>query len=395
MAVSDKIRQAMEQGSFIRRMFEEGAALKREHGAENVFDLSLGNPVMEPPNAFVDELKRLANEPVPGMHRYMSNAGYDETREAVAKQLAAETGVRLTRNQVVMTCGAAGALNVVLKTILNPGEEVVLFSPFFVEYVNYIDNHGGVTRIVPTGDGFLPEPDTLEQAVTEKTRAVLINSPNNPTGVVYGGDLLKQVGQVLRKKENQYGGQIYLLSDEPYKKIIYDGLKYPSPLPHHPRSIVVTSHSKDLALAGERIGYIAINPDCADVAELMNGFIYCNRTLGFVNAPALIQRIVTRLQSVTVDIADYQRKRDFLYRSLTEMGYEMLKPQGAFYMFPRTPIPDDVAFIRELAQFLVLAVPGSGFGTPGYFRIAYCVDDRTLEGSLDGFRRAAQKYGLA
>ena len=394
MAISDKIRQNMAKGSWIRRMFEEGAVLKQKHGAENVFDLSLGNPIVEPPDEFTQELKRLAENPLPGMHRYMPNAGYPEVREAVALQLSSETGVKLAMNNVVMTCGAAGALNVVLKTILNPGEEVILFAPYFVEYNNYVDNHNGVTKILPTDEQFLPRLDDLEAAIGAKTKAVLINSPNNPTGVVYSENLLHQMGLLLQRKEKQYGTQIFLISDEPYRKLIYDGLTYPSPLNHHSQSIIVASHSKDLALPGERIGYIAVHPEYSQLEDLMNGFIFCNRILGYVNAPALMQHIVARLQSVTVSIAEYQQKRDFLYKHLTGMGYSLVKPQGAFYMFPRTPIEDDVAFVKELQQFLVLTVPGSGFGTPGHFRLAYCVDDHTLEGSIDGFRKAAQKYNL-
>jgi len=394
MPISEKIRQNMAQGSWIRRMFEEGAALKQKFGAENVFDLSLGNPTVEPPAEFVQELRRLAENPLPGMHRYMPNAGYPETREAVAAQLSAETGIKLNLNNVIMTCGAAGALNVVLKTILDPGEEVILFAPYFVEYINYIDNHNGVTRILPTDEGFMPGIEELEAAISAKTKAVLINSPNNPTGVVYSEELLQQMGQVLQHKEKEYGKQIFLLSDEPYRKLIYEGLKYPSPLNHHPQSIAITSHSKDLALPGERIGYIAMHPDCAQLEELMNGLIYCNRILGYVNAPALMQHIVRHLQSVTVSVAEYQQKRDFLYQHLVNSGYSLIKPQGAFYMFPRSPIADDVAFVKELQQFMVLTVPGSGFGTPGFFRIAYCVDDRALEGSIEGFQKVAKKFKL-
>ncbi len=391
MSISDKVQKSMAQGSWIRRMFEEGASLKRQYGEENVFDLSLGNPEMEPPAEFREELKRLVEKPLPGMHRYMANAGYPETRAAVAEQLSLETGIKFTMNDVVMTCGAAGAMNVVLKTVLNKGDEVIIFAPFFPEYINYVDNHGGVTRIMPTDEQFMPKLDILETNIGAKTRAVLINSPNNPTGVVYSEGLLRQLGQLLREKEVQYGTQLFLISDEPYRRIIYDGLKYPFPLLHHPQSIIATSHSKDLALPGERIGYIAVNPECSQREELVNGLIYCNRTLGYVNASALMQRIVSRLQAVTVSVAEYQRKRDFLYGHLSEMGYSMVKPQGAFYLFPKTPLEDDVAFVRELQQWQVLAVPGSGFGSPGHMRISYCVNDRTLGGSLEGFRKAAEK----
>jgi aspartate aminotransferase len=394
MSVAAKIKTGMAEGSWIRRMFEEGNALKQKYGAANVYDLSLGNPIVEPPPEFHRELKRLADNPIPGMHRYMENAGYAETRSAVALNLANETGLKFTGNDIVMTIGAAGALNVALKTILNPGDEVIILSPFFVEYLNYVDNQGGVSKIVPTDTGFMPDIARIETAINLRTRAIILNSPNNPTGVVYGEKILSELGRAIRKKEWQFGTAIYLLSDEPYRKIIYDGLKYPQVLLHHPRSIVVTSHSKDLALPGERIGYIAVHPDCDDKQELVNGLIYCNRVLGYVNAPALMQHLVRHLQTVTVSISDYQRKRDYLYTNLTAMGYKVNKPQGAFYFFPRSPVEDEVTFIRELQEFKVLAVPGRGFGMPGYFRISYCVDDHTIEGSLDGFRKAAKKYNL-
>jgi aspartate aminotransferase len=394
MSISDNVLIRMEQGSWIRKMFEEGANLKRQYGEENVFDLSLGNPVVEPPVEFVQELRRLAENPLPGMHRYMANAGYAETRAAVAKQLTGETGTKFTMDDIVMTCGASGAMNVVLKTILNPGEEVVVFAPYFVEYDNYIDNQGGVSRILPTDEQFIPRLDLLEPSITAKTKAVIVNSPNNPSGVVYGEDLIHRLGVLLGEKESQYGTQIFLISDEPYRKIIYDGLKYPPVFPHHPDSIALTSHSKDLALPGERIGYVAANPGCGHHDELMTGLIFCNRVLGYVNAPALMQHAVRNLQEVTVSVAEYQRKRDFLYGHLTEMGYSVTKPQGAFYMFPKSPLEDDVAFVKKLQQRNVLTVPGMGFGSPGYFRISYCVNDATLEGSLDGFRQAALESNL-
>lgn len=394
MSVAKELRKSMEAGSWIRRMFEEADALKQRYGAENVFDLSIGNPVMEPPPEFKRELRKLAEHPLPGMHRYMANAGYPETRAAVAEQLSLETDLKLTMAEVVMTCGAAGALNVVLKTLLNPGEEVILLAPYFVEYANYVANHGGVARVLPTDEQFLPRLDALEAAIGAKTRAVIINSPNNPTGVVYDEDLLHQMGELLGKKEAQHGTEIFLISDEPYRKLIYDGRKYPPPLCHHPRSIIVTSHSKDLALPGERIGCIAVNPEYDQRDELVNGFIFCNRTLGFVNAPALMQHIIRHLQAVTIPVAEYQQKRDFLYDHLIRLGYSVIKPQGAFYMFPKSPLEDDVAFVRELQQYRVLTVPGRGFGTPGYFRISYCVDDGTLEGAITGFQKAAQKFKL-
>ncbi len=373
-------------------MFEEGIELKRQFGDENVFDLSLGNPVIQPPQEFFDELRRIANDPAPGIHRYMPNAGYAETRAAVAEQLSTETGLDFTADEIVMTCGAGGALNVVLKTLLDPGDEVVIFSPFFVEYHFYADNHGGSCRAVPPDENFLPDMQALRDSLNERTRAVLINSPNNPTGVLYSAEVLDEICSLIREAEAEHGREIFLVSDEPYRKLLYDSLEYPHIFHHHQRSIVATSHSKDLALPGERIGYIAAHPDYEDKSELADGLVFCNRTLGFVNAPALMQHIVRALQSVSVDIDEYQRKRDFLYDSLTQMGYNMVKPQGAFYMFPASPTPDDVEFVAALQEHKVLVVPGRGFGLPGYFRISYCLDDHTLEGALPGFAAAIEAY---
>jgi aspartate aminotransferase len=394
MSISDSVRKSMEQGSWIRRMFEEGTALKQQYGEENVFDLSLGNPVMEPPVEFHQKLRKLAENPLPGMHRYMENAGYAETRAAVAKQLSLEAGINFTEDDIIMTCGAAGALNVVLKTILNQEDEVIIFAPYFPEFVNYIDNHGGITRVLPTDEQFVPRLDVLETAIGSKTTAVLINSPNNPSGAVYSDDFLHQLGELLNDKGKKYGKQIFLINDEAYRNIIYDGMKCPCVWPHYEQSITVTSHSKDLALPAERIGYIAVHPNFNQRKELVDGLIHCNRILGYVNAPALMQHLVRQLQGVTVSIAEYQRKRDFLYGHLTEMGYSIVKPRGAFYMFPKLPQDDDVAFVRELHQQLVLTVPGRGFGSPGHFRLSYCTDDRTLEGSLAAFQKVAQKFNL-
>ncbi len=395
MSVSERIKKGMEKGSWIRRMFEEGIAMKQQYGKENVFDLSLGNPVMEPPAEFVRELRRVVQNPFPGMHGYMENAGYPETRAAVAAQLTQETGVKLTLKDVIMTCGAAAAINVAFKTILNEGDEVILFIPWFVDYHNYVENNGGVAKCIPTDEQFLPRLDALEAGIGPRTKALLINSPNNPTGVVYGESLIRQMAELLRQKEAQYGTAIFIVSDEPYRKIIFDGLQYSSPLNHHRHSIIATSHSKDLSIAGERIGYIALHPDCEHHDELMQGFTFCNRTLGFINAPALMQNVVRHLQQVTVPVAEYQRQRDFIYGHLVDMGYSVVKPQGAFYIFPKCPLADDVAFVYELQrEHHVLTVPGVAFGAPGYFRLVYCVDDRVLECSLPGLEKVAKKYHL-
>tara|TARA_B100001123_G_scaffold81122_2_gene92333 strand:- start:729 stop:1910 length:1182 start_codon:yes stop_codon:yes gene_type:complete len=392
MPVSKKIRNFMEQGSWIRKMFEEGISLKRQYGDENVFDLSLGNPVIDPPEEFFTKLKSIADSPITGMHRYMPNAGLVETREAVAGQLVDETQITFTADEIIMTCGAGGALNVVMKTLMDPGDEFVIFAPFFVEYHFYADNHGGSCKVVPPDQNFLPDIDAFRDSITPMTRGVLINSPNNPTGVLYSSDVLENLCEIIRQKEKEYGTEIYLVSDEPYRRIIFDQLEYPHIFDHHQRSIVATSHSKDLALPGERIGYIAIHPECPDKEEIIDGMVFCNRTLGFVNAPALAQHLVASLQSVTVDVSLYERKRDFLYSELIEMGYSVVRPQGAFYMFPKAPIEDDVEFVDTLKEERVLAVPGTGFGLPGYFRLSYCLNDETIEGALPGLKRAIAQY---
>jgi aspartate aminotransferase len=394
MTISRKLQQQMVDGGWIRRMFEEGIALKKKYGERNVYDLSLGNPVIEPPDELHREFRRWVNSPSPGMHRYMPNAGYPETRAAVAEHLSATSGLAFTQNEIVMTCGAAGGLNVVLKTVVEAGDEVVIFSPYFVEYVYYIDNHGGIPRIVPTDNQFIPDLKILEENITPKTRAVLLNSPNNPTGVVYSHDILRGIAELLGRKQLEYGREVFLICDDIYRKLVYDGVECPHVFQYHSATIVATSNSKDLAVPGERIGYIAVNPQYDAREELVNGLIFCNRILGFVNAPALMQHVVQTLQDVSVDVGQYERKRDLLYSNLVEVGYAIVKPRGAFYIFPKSPIEDDVAFVRELQKHNVLVVPGKGFGAPGYFRISYCVEDWVIEGSLPGFRAVAREFGL-
>ena len=394
MPVSDKVRGFMEQGGWIRRMFETGIQLKAQFGEDKVFDLSLGNPVVEPPEEFRRELLRLAQNPIPGMHRYMPNNGYPETRQAVAEGLKSETGLPFDGSHIVMTCGAAAALNVTLKTILNPGDEVLILAPYFVEYVYFIDNHGGTAVIVPTGPEFQPDLGAIGAAVTSRTRAIIINSPNNPSGAVYPAESLQSLGELLLAKQAEHGSEIFIISDEPYRRIIYDGLVYPQVFPHYANTIVVNSHAKDLALPGERIGYIAVNPAYAGGEELADGLTFCNRSLGFVNAPALMQHVIRALTGVSVDVTDYQRKRDYMYARLSDLGYSVTKPQGAFYLFPKAPDDDDVAFVQVLQEWNVLAVPGRGFGSPGYFRLSYCMEDRVLEGAMDGLAQAARRYGL-
>ncbi len=390
MAISQKVQGFIERSSWIRKMFEEGAALRQRFGEENVFDFTLGNPSVEPPEALKQELLDLAQNPQPGMHRYMNNAGYEATRAAVADVLAKKSALPVTSNQVIMTCGAGGALNVVLKTILNPGEEVIILAPYFVEYKFYIDNHGGRTVEVWTDrDTFQPDLAALEAAIGPMTRAIILNSPNNPTGVIYPRQTLEAIGDLLERKEKELGRQIYAISDEPYARLSYDGLEVPCIFNCVRNSVIATSHSKDLALPGERIGYLAASPQMNELKLFMEGAIFCNRVLGFVNAPALMQRLVTNLQHESVDVAEYQAKRDLLYDHLSDLGFEMVKPQGGFYFFPRSPLADDVAFVKQAQQHNILLVPGAGFGAPGFFRIAYCVDLALIERSLPAWDRLA------
>ena len=395
MAIALKIESFIESASWIRKMFEEGERLRKIHGADSIYDFTLGNPNIEPPPEFTEALRALAVHPLPGMHRYMSNAGYAESREAVAELLAEASGLEVTGNNIIMTCGASGALNVALKTILNPGEEVIILAPFFVEYKFYIDNHGGVPRVVWTDrETFQMDIQAIEAAIGEKTRAIIINTPNNPTGAVYPAASLERLGKMLQRKERELGRQIYVIADEPYARITYDGVIAPNIFPYVDNAVIVTSHSKDLALPGERIGYLAANPAMTHVEMFMEGAVFVNRALGFVNAPALMQRLVAKLQRVSVDIVQYQEKRDILYHYLTEMGFRMARPAGAFYLFPHSPLGDDIEFVRMAQRHHILVVPGAGFGAPGYFRIAYCVDKGMIERSLPAWRELAKEAGI-
>jgi aspartate aminotransferase len=395
MPIATKIAGFIERASWIRKMFEEGEKLRQQHGADKVFDFTLGNPDVEPPAEFSAELRRLAKDPVPGMHRYMNNAGYEETRGAVAEILAEASGLPVTAGHVVMTCGAGGGLNVVLKTILNPGEEVIILTPYFVEYKFYIDNHGGVPREVWTDrETFQLDIPAIAAAINAKTRGIIICSPNNPTGVIYPAEALEALGDMVRLKERELERQIYVISDEPYSRIAYDGKHVPNIFSYVDTSVIVTSHSKDLALPGERIGYLAVNPGMKGAAKFMEGAVFSNRVLGFVNAPALMQRLVAKLQRVSVDVEDYRVKRDILYNALTELGFNVVKPDGAFYLFPKSPLADDVEFVRIAQRHNLLLVPGAGFGAPGYFRIAYCVERKMIERSLTAWRNLARELGI-
>ena len=373
-------------------MFEEGARLKAEHGAENVFDFSLGNPNLPPPAIFREVLKNTVMSLADTDHGYMPNTGYPHVRRSVAEYLSREQQVPVSENHVIMTCGAAGALNVILKAILDPGDEVITPSPCFVEYQFYVDNHGGILKTVSTKPDFSLDINAIHSAINEKTKAVLINSPNNPTGQVYSKKSLDELGTLLKNKGKRLNRTLYLISDEPYRKIVYEGHTVPSIFKSYNESIIATSYSKDISIPGERIGYLAVHPEASSNRDLMEGMALANRILGFVNAPALMQRIVASLQGFSVDVSAYARKKDILCNGLADCGYDFVEPPGAFYLFPKTPIPDDVTFVKQLQKELILTVPGSGFGGPGHFRIAFCVDDETIINALPGFKRTMEKF---
>jgi aspartate aminotransferase len=392
MTIAKKIEVTLEKSSWIRKMFEEGARLKQEHGAQNVYDFSLGNPNVEPPESFKTALKETVDSIGEMGHAYMPNTGYPNVRKAVANYMSTEHGSPITENEVTMTCGAAGALNVILKAITDPGDEIITPAPYFVEYNFYADNHGATLKPVSTKSDFTLDMDAISSAINEKTKAIIINSPNNPTGQIYSLESLKELGTLLEKMGEKYTKTIYLISDEPYRKIVYDGHSVPSIFACYKESIIATSYSKDLSIPGERIGFVAVNPEASFKQELSGGIALANRILGFVNAPALIQRVIATIQGECVNVSAYARKRELLCNGLADCGYEFITPPGAFYLFPKTPIKDDVKFVQSLQEELILAVPGSGFGCPGYFRIAFCVEDKTIENSMPGFKKVMEKY---
>jgi len=392
MTISKKIDAFMTKSSWIRKMFEEGTRLKAEHGAENVFDFSLGNPNLPPPDKFNEVLRDTVDSCGLGDHCYMPQSGYPQVCHSVAEYLTREQDVPVSNTDVIMTCGAAGALNVMLKALLDPGDEVITPTPCFVEYMFYVDNHGGVLKMVPTHSDFTLDLEALEKAITPKTKALIVNSPNNPTGQIYSEESLKALGDLLTRKGRELGRTLYLLSDEPYRKIIFDDANVPSIFKCYPESVIGTSYSKDISIPGERIGFAAVNPAATHRDSLMAGMTLTNRILGYVNAPALMQRVVACMQGLSVDIGEYKRKRDLLCDGLADCGYEFTKPAGAFYLFPRTPIEDDVTFVRALQEELILVVPGSGFAGPGHFRIAFCCDDNTIINAMPGFKKVMEKF---
>lgn len=388
MTVSRYIEESVKNASFIRKMFEQGMVLKKKIGAENVFDFSLGNPDLEPPKEFFNVILDFMKAPQKGMHGYMPNAGFPEVREAVAEKISKEQESKVPASHVIMTCGAAGGMNVIFKTILDPGDEVIVPRPCFVEYGFYIKNHGGEMVLVESAKDFTLNISAIEKAITKKTRAVLITSPNNPTGRVYPESQIQKLGELIQQAGKDR--PIYLIADEPYREIVYDGVKVPSIFRHCTHSIIATSFSKTLSIPGERIGYVAVNPSMHDSETILSGLVFSNRILGFVNAPALMQRVVAKLVNVSVPIEVYKKRRDIFYNGLVDAGYDVVKPEGAFYLFCKSPISDDTSFVNHILKYNILVVPGSGFAGPGYFRIAYCTDEDTIIRSLPSFKKALQ-----
>lgn len=388
MAISRYIHDSIEKSSWIRKMFEEGTRLKTKFGAENVYDFSLGNPDIAPPEKFFDVLAHMISSRETGKHGYMPNAGFPDVNTIIADKVSREHGITLWPSHIVMTCGAAGGMNVVLKTILNPGDEVIAIKPYFVEYGFYVQNHGGTLVLTDSNDDFSLNIENIKNAITSKTKAIIINSPNNPTGRIYPEEDIRALSVMLKEKSS--ASPVYIISDEPYRDIIYDNSTVPSVLAHYDDSFVITSYSKTLSVPGERIGYIAANPKCSDIQEVMAGLVLSNRILGFVNAPALMQRAVALLVEESVDVDAYRRRRDLFVRGLKSAGYVFPVPEGAFYIFCKSPIKDDVAFVQHLVKYNILAVPGVGFGGPGYFRLAYCVPEDVISRAIPKFKEAIE-----
>lgn len=394
--ISNKMAGLVKNSSVIRAMFEEGKRLAGIYGAENVYDFSLGNPSVEPPAQIKEALLQVIETESPNLvHGYMNNSGYEDVRKQIAESLNQRFGTDFHRDNIIMTVGAAGGLNVILKTLLNPGDEVVTFAPFFGEYRNYVSNYDGIlVAVSPDTKSFQPNLEEFEARLSARTKAVIINSPNNPTGVIYSKETILRLAQILNRKQKEYGTSIYLISDEPYRELAYDDVEVPYLTKYYGNTIVGYSFSKSLSLPGERIGYLVIPKEADDSDELVAAANVATRILGFVNAPSLMQRAVAKCLDVKVDVEIYNRNRDLLYNSLLSYGYQCVKPQGAFYLFVKALEEDDKAFAAAAKSHNILIVPGSSFGCPGYCRIAYCVDYDMIERALPGFKNLAEEYGL-
>ena len=392
--ISKYLHEKASGSSAIRKMFEEGKILAAKYGKENVFDYSLGNPIVYPPQEVNDAIESILKEYKPGeIHGYMNNSGYEDVRATLAAYENETKGCNVEAKHLVMTCGAAGGLNVAFKTLLDPGDEIITFAPYFTEYNNYATNAGGVLKVVPVDyDTFQPDLKGLEEMITEKTRIVLINSPNNPSGVIYKEDYIKGIAEILEKKQEAYGHSIVLISDEPYREIYYTDDPIPYILNYYRNSMVIYSYSKSLSLPGERIGYITVNPEIDDVDQLMVALNVANRILGFVNAPSMFQRVAAAVAGKTVDINFYRKNRDTLYEFMKGLGFKIVDPDGTFYLLVKAPIEDEVAFCNKAKEYNLLLVPARGFGCPGYFRMSYCIPYENVVASLDAIKKLMENY---
>lgn len=392
--ISDKMTEFVKGSSAIRAMFEEGKKMAQQYGAENVYDFSLGNPNVPAPKAVNDTIKEiLDNEDSVFIHGYMNNSGYEDVRNAIALSLNKRFGMSFDENNIIMTVGAAGGLNVMMKTLLNPGDEVIAFAPYFGEYRSYVGNYDGKLVVIsPDTENFQPKFHEFEEKITDRTRAVIINNPNNPTGVVYSEETMKKLSEIMERKQKQFGTDIYLISDEPYRELVYDGVTVPYPAKYYRNTIIGYSYSKSLSLPGERIGYLAIPSEISDFENVSAAANVATRILGFVNAPSLMQRVVAKCVDEEVDITPYNKNRELLYNSLKEYGFECVKPQGAFYLFVKSPAEDEKLFVDAAKKHNILIVPGSSFACPGYVRLAYCVAYDTIKNSLPGFKALAQEF---
>lgn len=394
--ISEKMKPYVKNNSAIRMMFEEGNRLRAKYGVDKVFDFSLGNPSVPAPDSVREAIIELVNTTDPTvLHGYMSNAGFEDVRQTIAESLNRRFDTKFSAKNLIMTVGAASGLNVILKTILNPGEEVIVFAPYFLEYGAYVRNYDGVlVEISPDTTTFQPNLAEFEQKITPKTRAVIVNTPHNPTGVVYSEETIKKLSAILEAKQKEFGTVIYLISDEPYRELAYDGVEVPYLTKYYNNTVVGYSYSKSLSLPGERIGYLVI-PDEADGSEeLISAATIANRTLGCVNAPSLIQKVVAKCVDAKTDLAAYDKNRQALYNGLKECGFECIKPQGAFYLFVKSPVEDEKAFCEAGKKYNILMVPGSSFACPGYVRLAYCVSYETIVNSLPEFKKLSAEYGL-
>ena len=394
--ISERMGPLVENNSAIRTMFEEGKRMAKIYGAEQVYDFSLGNPNVPAPKEVRQAiLDVLDEEPSTFVHGYMNNAGFEDVREAIALSLNQRFGTNFHQNNILMTVGAASGMNVILKTLLNPEDQVIVFAPYFLEYNAYVRNYDGRLVIVPpdTRD-FQPNLQEFEKRITEKKKAVIINTPNNPTGVVYSRETLEKIGEILKKKQEEYGGAIVLISDEPYRELAYDGVSVPFVTKFYDNTVVCYSYSKSLSLPGERIGYLLIPDELTDSSQVFGAASIANRVLGCVNAPSLMQRVIKRCLNAAVNVEAYDRNRNLLYRSLTEYGFCCIKPQGAFYLFVESPEEDEKKFCEVCKKYHILVVPGSSFACPGYVRISYCVSYEQIKRSLPAFRKVAEEYKL-